>query len=143
MKAENARFFFEKYRITQIEYFEQNNSGEQLAVSIDPSGEYFEAEGRFVLKLSVVTFSEGHDAAPVWKISVEGCFKFDEPVPFEELPEYLYKNSIAITFPYIRAFLSTVTLQANTKIFILPLLNLSSLESLLRENTTTIKKTDK
>ena len=46
-------------------------------------------------------------------------------------------NSIAILFPYVRAFVSTLTLQANIKPILLPTLNLSSLQDILRENTTT------
>lgn len=42
---------------------------------------------------------------------------------------------MAILFPYIRAFVSTVTLQANVMPILLPTVNLSSLESRLRENT--------
>ncbi|EXZ22215.1 pretranslocase subunit SecB family protein, partial [Bacteroides fragilis str. S13 L11] len=54
-----------------------------------------------------------------------------------EIPNFFYPNSIAILFPYVRAFVSTLTLQANIKPILLPTLNLSSLQDTLRENTTT------
>jgi len=38
-------------------------------------------------------------------------------------------------FPYIRAFVSTLTLQANTKLLKLGLMNLSELEEPLKKNT--------
>ncbi|CAM4366664.1 hypothetical protein AQBE111736_13510 [Aquirufa beregesia] len=42
---------------------------------------------------------------------------------------------MAILFPYLRAFISLVTLQINIPPLILPTLNLSSLEADLRKNT--------
>ena len=51
------------------------------------------------------------------------------------IPSFFYKNAIAIMFPYVRAFISTLTLQANTKLLNLGLMNLSSLEKPLIENT--------
>ncbi|MBK7039827.1 MAG: protein-export chaperone SecB [Bacteroidetes bacterium] len=58
--------------------------------------------------------------------------------PLVEIPTFFYKNCIAIIFPYLRAFLSTLTLQANVKPLILPLMNLSGLEKPLIENTVLI-----
>lgn len=47
-----------------------------------------------------------------------------------------YANSIAIVFPYIRAFISTVTLQANlVSPILLPTMNLTSLGERLMNNT--------
>lgn len=54
------------------------------------------------------------------------------------MPSYFYRNSIAIVFPYIRAFISTVTLQANIPPIILPTMNLTSLEIPLKQNTTNV-----
>ena len=38
-------------------------------------------------------------------------------------------------YPYIRAFVSNLTLQANNRVMILETLNLTSLKSALKENT--------
>jgi len=56
----------------------------------------------------------------------------------EDIPDFFYKNSIAILFPYLRAYLSLVTTQANVPGIILPTYNLSGLEEELRSNTTEI-----
>lgn len=46
----------------------------------------------------------------------------------EDIPEFFYSNSIAIMFPYLRAFVSLVTMQANFgEPIVLPLLNLSAI----------------
>ena len=51
-----------------------------------------------------------------------------------------YKNSLAIIFPYIRAFISTLTLQSNAGLIILPTLNLTHLEKPFRENTKEVEE---
>lgn len=54
-----------------------------------------------------------------------------------DIPDFFYANSIAILFPYVRAFISTVTLQANIiPPVILPTYNLVALGEELKRNTT-------
>lgn len=57
----------------------------------------------------------------------------------KDIPDFFYANSIAIIFPYIRAFVSTLTLQANIPPIVLPTLNLSQLRTILRDNTQEVK----
>lgn len=63
-------------------------------------------------------------------------YQFENVNSFEEIPDFFYKNSIAILFPFVRAYVSIITIQANVPSVMLPTLNLSSLESELKENTT-------
>lgn len=62
-------------------------------------------------------------------------FRFNSELSFENIPEYFYQNSIAILFPYVRAFVSSITLQANVTPIVLDTLNLSLLKEELKENT--------
>lgn len=62
-------------------------------------------------------------------------FLFNNEVTLETIPVFFYPNSIAIMFPYIRAFVSTLTLQANIPPMVLPTLNLTSLQDTLKEHT--------
>ncbi|HLO91987.1 MAG TPA: hypothetical protein VK172_12560 [Lentimicrobium sp.] len=75
---------------------------------------------------------------PFIKIDCVATYRFQEKLNFQDIPPYFYQNSIAILFPYVRAFVSTVTLQANIGPILLPTMNLSELESPLRDNTTEI-----
>lgn len=52
-----------------------------------------------------------------------------------EIPNYFYANSLAIIFPYIRAFVSTITLQSNMHPIVLPTVNLMGLSEKLKRNT--------
>jgi preprotein translocase subunit SecB len=81
-------------------------------------------------------FNEGYTELPFAEILCIGIFKFENSINFEEIPDYFYRNCIAILFPYVRAYLSIVTTQANVPGIMLPTMNLSSLEKTLRQNTT-------
>jgi len=70
------------------------------------------------------------------RINCKGLFEFKNVQTIEDIPDFFYKNSIAILFPYVRAYISLVTTQANVPGIILPTHNLSSLEEKLRNNTT-------
>ena len=59
-----------------------------------------------------------------------------DKIEFNDIPGFFYPNSIAILFPYIRAFVSTLTLQANVTPIVLPTLNLTNLQEKLKKNTT-------
>ncbi|RZJ69804.1 MAG: hypothetical protein EOO49_16235 [Flavobacterium sp.] len=62
-------------------------------------------------------------------------FSFEEIDTFEEIPTFFYRNAIAIIFPYVRAFVSSVTALANITPLILPTYNLGDLEAPLREKS--------
>lgn len=70
------------------------------------------------------------------RINCKGLFEFKNVETIEDIPDFFYKNSIAILFPYVRAYISLVTTQANVPGIILPTYNLSNLEEKLRNNTT-------
>jgi len=72
------------------------------------------------------------------RVNCKAIFDFDDDAKEAGIPDYFYKNSIAIVYPFIRSFISSLTLQANVKLILLPTMNLSSLEAPLKENTTFI-----
>ena len=62
-------------------------------------------------------------------------FEIPDANSLDEIPDFFYRNSIAIAYPYLRAFITNLTIQAGQKPIIMPLLNLSELEKPFRENT--------
>ncbi len=97
-----------------------------------PSGVYEQTSGKYALSL---IFDAKCNGKIVIDIKIKAVFQFRETLSFDEIPPYFYSNSIAIIFPYIRAFISTITLQANVKPIMLPTLNISTLENELKRNT--------
>lgn len=53
----------------------------------------------------------------------------------EEVKPFIYFNASAILFPYIRAYISTLTANSGMSTVILPTMNLSSLGAELEANT--------
>lgn len=102
-----------------------------------PNGVFYPETGVFRLTFDFIAKVEAKKAVTVKCIA---NFKFENISSLENIPEYFYANSIAILFPYIRAFISTVTLQANIKPLLLPTLNLSSLQAQLKANTSVVNE---
>ena len=75
----------------------------------------------------------------VINVSCVALFSFGSPVTVAEIPEFFYPNSLAIVFPYIRAFVSTISLQANVTPVVLPTVNLMGLTEDLKKQTTVIE----
>jgi Preprotein translocase subunit SecB len=131
-----AAFSLEKYTFNKVEIDFDSNSLPELEINFVPSGMFkrTETESIFELKFIFSAKSKGVSKAFV-VIECNAIFKFANNILFEEIPSFFYANSIAIIFPYVRAFVSTVTLQANILPIVLPTMNLSSLEKPLREQT--------
>lgn len=106
-----------------------------LDLSFSPSGVYDKDTKSFILRF-VFAATQGEDNKLIVRIVCTATFEFREALEIDAIPEYFYPNSLAIVFPYVRAFVSSVTLQANmvTPILI-PTLNLTGLQSTLKTNT--------
>ena len=138
MEVQSAAFSFTSFKIPEFRF---SDSGKQDSTSLNinfrPSGRYNKEERTFELHLEVIGLEEGTDKEIIF-VKCIAYFMFKASLPLAELLSYFYRNAIAIVFPYIRAFISTLTLQANSGILILSLLNLSGLEKPLQENTVEI-----
>lgn len=136
---ELARFSLENYKFT---YVEMNLEGAKPDSTFDidfiPSGVYKESDSSFLLSF-VFKASTADDATDVITIKCLAKYIFKNVASIDDIPAFFYNNAIAILFPYVRAFVSTVTLQANINPLILPTLNLSDLQEKLKNNTTTAK----
>jgi len=138
MEPKKAAFSFESFKFNSFQFIEpETTEYDGLSLSINPSGVYTNSDRLFKLKLDFRAFivnnediEVGHD---VVKLTMQSSFLLSSEA--NEIPDFFYANSIAIVFPYLRSFLSTLTMQANTKQILLPLLNLTHLEAPLRENT--------
>ena len=103
-------------------------------VSINPTGNLVLKEKQFYLDIYFsIIYVE--DKEPSIECTVRGIFSFNKISSIEEIPEYFYANSVAILYPYIRSFVSTLTSSSNNGHILLPTLNLSSMGKVLKENT--------
>lgn len=131
-----AVFSLESYKFDQaVLNLEDIKNDTAFLVGFEPSGIYKEKDSLYELKFIFKAWEEGKEESPIVRVRCVADFKFDGVTSLENIPSFFYLNSIAILFPYVRAFVSTLTLQANIKPILLPTLNLSSLQDTLRENT--------
>ena len=131
-----AAFAFKSYTFTNVEInMGDFSDASPLDLSFSPSGVYDKESKSFMLRFEFAA-TQGADNTLIVRIICTATFEFKEQIEFEAIPEYFYPNSLAIVFPYVRAFVSSVTLQANmvTPILI-PTLNLTGLQSTLKTNT--------
>lgn len=130
---EKAAFSILKYQFDKVSIDLSNYKSKDIKLDFNTSGAYFEEKKEFELQFNVNALNENE--APFVQVNCVGTFTFENVNSIEEIPDFFYRNSIAILFPYLRAYVSIVTTQANGPGIILPTLNLSSLESTLRKNT--------
>jgi preprotein translocase subunit SecB len=134
---QKAKFQLLNYQFNKVYIDVSNHADNDLVIAFDTSGVFNTAESTYNLSFDVKV-SNNSPEQPYVNITCSGVFKFENVISIEEIPEFFYKNSIAILFPYVRAYLSLVTTQAQVPGILLPTYNLSHLEGGLKNNTTTI-----
>ncbi len=136
IKAQEASFKFNSYKISSFSFQDPQGEVEGISLSFSPSGVYVEDSRKFFLDLNFKAFYKNEELqVDIASASLNAIFTFKDEMPFEQIPEYFYVNSIAILFPYLRAFISTLTQLANIKQMILPIMRLDMLGDELKENT--------
>lgn len=131
---EKAAFRLDSYRFIKasLDFNKPIHAG--LNIVFNPKGVYYAKECRYMLAFDVVITCE-EKSSVVAEVSCEAFFTFKAHVTIDEIPDYFYPNSIAILFPYIRAFVSTMSLQANVQPIMLPTINLTGLTEELKKQT--------
>ena len=131
----DASFKFVDYKFTEASInLGALNENDNLVVDFRPTGEYNPATGVYKLSLGFVGLTENSETEII-NVRCEALFVFRESLEFEQLPTYFYANSTAILYPYIRAFVSTLSVQANYPSIVLPTLNISALADGLKTKT--------
>lgn len=133
---QKAAFSIDKYVFDKVIIDLANNISKDIDLSFETKGVFFEKDSKYELIFSVTAFNEDKTIEnPFVFVQCIGLFNFESVSTFEDIPDFFYRNCIAILFPYLRAYVSVVTSQANIPGIILPTLNLTSLEGDLRKNT--------
>lgn len=127
-----VNFMFDKVNIDL-----SNHKNKELSLSFDTSGNFIkkENESLYELTFGIKVFNNDQNDSPFVSVRCVGFFNFDNVSEITDIPDFFYRNAIAILFPYVRAYVSLITSQANLPGIILPTLNLSHLEEDLRKNT--------
>jgi preprotein translocase subunit SecB len=140
MEKTSAAFQLDTYVIKEARINFKEIRTREIDVKFAPSGIFDREKGVYELSLAIVitdnTDTDTENENGLIYVLCSGSFSFENING--EIPDFFFRNSIAILFPYLRAFVSTITIQANLPALVLPTYNLSALENTLRENTKTI-----
>ena len=131
---QKASFSILSYQFDKVELDLSKHIDKELGLSFETNGVFAQEPSQYEL-IFVVKLGNDELEKPFVIIQCRGVFEFENVNSLDEIPDFFYRNAIAILFPYVRAYLSLVTTQANVPGIILPILNLSDLEEGLRKNT--------
>lgn len=132
---QKAAFNIKEYKFEKFSLDLSNHSDKELEIKFETSGCYFQEEATFELIFRAIIFNKGSENRFFVDVTCNGTFGFENVNSFEEIPDFFFRNGIALLFPYLRAYISIVTTQANVPGVILPTYNLTGLEELLRKST--------
>lgn len=135
---EKAAFKLDSYSFTQAHLDFNIPYKSELNISFKPKGKFYSKEKRYDLNFDVYIKCKETNTTVI-NVSCIASFTFEGQISINEIPDYFYPNSLAILFPYIRAFVSTISLQANVSPVLLPTINLMGLTEDLKKETEVIE----
>ena len=136
-ETKSSSFQFKGYRIERsIIELKSANLGENFSISFDTNGIVNKAESTYQLNLT--TFIKDKEDTINIEVYVVSFFVFDNQIEKNQLEKLFYMNAPAIIFPYLRSYITTLTVLSGIDPVILPTLNLSALGKELEENTVEI-----
>ena len=134
-ETKSSSFQFKGYRIERsVIELKAVEIGENFSISFNPKGIINKAESSFQLNLTIY-IKDKEDAINI-EVSVVSFFVFDNQIAKNQLEKFFYMNAPAIIFPYLRSYITTLTVLSGIDPIILPTLNLSALGKELEKNTT-------
>ncbi len=131
---EKAAFNLDSYCFTKASLNFNIPQNAQLSISFNPQGVFYSKDAHYKLIFDVKVECKEVNSLVVM-VSCESNFSFGGDISFKDIPDYFYPNSLAIIFPYVRAFVSTMSLQANRNPILLPTINLMGLTEELKNHT--------
>ena len=135
METTKASIQFLKF-IVKESYISFNEIGEyKIKIDFDASAFVKQSVNKYHLYIeTIITEAEGKLNI---RVVSESIFDYDSDISLEELKNGLFtKNAPAIVFPYIRAYIASLTALSGVPTLNLPTLNLTKLGEQLLSKTT-------
>lgn len=121
-----AKFRFSGYQVlkSNISINEPSTISENLEIKFKRSSGINEKEYKYKLDLEVTI--EDENKSLFIEVICNGFFEFDKDITDEERSIFFNTSAPAILFPYLRAYISTLTTLSGIQPVTLPTINLSS-----------------
>jgi preprotein translocase subunit SecB len=134
MEATISKFQFEGYKILKASFeMDKDAESKNLEFGFKVSGKIYNLEGKFQLFLDVKIQNKDIDI----QVNTIGDYTFiteEKILSKEQISPLFYINSSALIFPYIRAYITTLTALSDNTTIVLPTLNLTALGNELLKN---------
>lgn len=130
-----ARISFEGFEVNEVQLKQVRLVGNEVpkySVDFKPSGRVSWGHGRFELRLQVSV--ESKPASLAVELDARSYFTFDAALPPDDLHTLFIHNSLGLTFPYVRAYLSALTALSGLSTVTMPTFNLTSYATTLESN---------
>jgi preprotein translocase subunit SecB len=133
-EAIKSSFKFEKYNILRSLIDRKADfPSKSLQIEFEPKGTHFKEDNRFELFLGVRVEDESKNL--LIEVDASATYLLEGDVAEKMLKTFFYLNAPAILFPYIRAYIATLTTLSGMAPINLPTLNLTKLALELERNT--------
>jgi len=129
--GEKAGFSFNSFKINKSIFDFSHERNKKLKIMIKPEGRHYLQANLFKLLLYVEVFTKEDDL--LIGVEAEAVFAFSD-IREDQLMNYFLGNAPAIMFPYIRAYIGTLTIQSGFSPILLPTLNMTNIASDLKAN---------
>jgi preprotein translocase subunit SecB len=136
-EKKTSSFQFTGYKIERsLIELKSTEIGENFSISFDTKGIINKAESSYQLNLAA-RIKDKEDTINI-EVDSLSFFTFDNQIEKNQLEKFFFMNAPAIIFPYLRSYITTLTVLSGIDPIILPTLNLSALGKELEKNTTEI-----
>lgn len=131
MTAEKSKFQFSNFVVQESHFILRERGEYEFTFGFNPSGKVFPALGQFELYLDL----EVREKTDLVRIDIKtvSFFTFEEGANISD-NQFFTLNAPAIVYPYIRAYISTLTAQSGVVTINMPAMNLLSLGEHLGKN---------
>lgn len=123
-------FQFNGFKVVKSLIEIKGKGSEELKLEIEPKAVLNNKDNKFLLEMKVYIVDETGNINI--EIIVEGEYNIVERD--ENLKSFLFTNAPAIMFPYVRAYITSLTALSGITTITLPTMNLSGLREKLAEN---------
>lgn len=120
-----AQFRFLHYTISEtvVKINADGEPGKKLDVQFQQKAGVNEEAGRMRFEF-VVSVKDAKNVLDI-KVTTVAFFEYDSSLTEEQKQTFFLHNAPAILFPYVRAYISTLTAQAGIDTIVLPTINFS------------------
>jgi preprotein translocase subunit SecB len=135
-EATKSSFSFIDFVINECALDFTKDRTSEISIDFNPSGKHFVKTHIFKLFLDVKLFNSSKEQ--IIEIKTESTFQIGDDL--QNTGTFFTKNAPAIIFPYIRAFISSLSVQSGHKPIVIPTLNLTGLTQVLEANISAINE---